>query len=200
MTTRCWPSRCALTDAHRSNPISPGDDDNPTVLARLADGELEALLTGYGHRPYVVEGDEPAVMHKTMAAVLDEILDEIARIQHDARAGGVTERPCWPVLVLRTPKGWTGPAEVNGLPVEGTWRAHQVPLADVRHNPAHLAALEEWMRSYRPEELFDAEGRPRSEVLALSPEGPRPMGANPHTNGGTASWSSPTGACGAATW
>ncbi|MDQ3944037.1 MAG: phosphoketolase family protein, partial [Actinomycetota bacterium] len=158
---------------------------NPTVLARLADGELEALLTGYGHRPYVVEGEDPADMHKTMAAVLDEILDEIARIQHKARVGGVTERPCWPVLVLRTPKGWTGPAEVNGLPVEGTWRAHQVPLSDVRDNPLHLAALEEWMRSYRPEELFDADGRPRPEVLSLSPMGPRRMSANPHTNGGS---------------
>src|SRR5437660_3588500 len=124
---------------------------NPTVLARLADGELEALLEGYGHRPYVVEGDDPTVMHKTMAAVLDEMLDEIARIQHHARVGGVTERPRWPMLVLRTPKGWTGPAEVGGLPVEGTWRAHQVPLSGVRHDPAQLVALEEWMRSYRPE-------------------------------------------------
>src|SRR5882724_5080953 len=158
---------------------------NPTVLARLADGELEALLEGYGHRPYVVEGDDPTVMHKTMAAVLDEILDEIARIQYDARVGGVTERPRWPMLVLRTPKGWTGPTEVDGLPVEGTWRAHQVPLSGVRHHPAHLAALEEWMRSYRPEELFDAEGRPRPEVLSLSPMGPRRMGANPHANGGS---------------
>jgi xylulose-5-phosphate/fructose-6-phosphate phosphoketolase len=158
---------------------------NPTVLARLADGELEALLEGYGHRPYVVEGDDPAVMHKTMAAVLDEILDEIGRIQRDARVGGVTERPRWPMLVLRTPKGWTGPAEVDGVPVEGTWRSHQVPLAGVRHNPVHLAALEEWMRSYRPEELFDAEGRPRPEVLSLSPMGARRMGANPHTNGGS---------------
>jgi xylulose-5-phosphate/fructose-6-phosphate phosphoketolase len=158
---------------------------NPTVLARLADGELEALLEGYGHRPYVVEGDDPTVMHKTMAAVLDEILDEIARIQHDARVGGVTGRPRWPMLVLRTPKGWTGPAEVDGVPVEGTWRSHQVPLAGVRHNPDHLAALEEWMRSYRPDELFDAEGRPRPEVLSLSPMGARRMGANPHTNGGS---------------
>jgi len=158
---------------------------NPTVLARLADGELEALLEGYGHRPYVVEGDDPTVMHKTMAAVLDEILDEIARIQYDARVGGVTERPRWPMLVLRTPKGWTGPTEVDGLPVEGTWRAHQVPLSGVRHHPAHLAALEEWMRSYRPEELFDAEGCPRPEVLSLSPMGPRRMGANPHANGGS---------------
>jgi xylulose-5-phosphate/fructose-6-phosphate phosphoketolase len=158
---------------------------NPTVLARLADGELEAMLKGFGHRPYVVEGDDPAVMHKTMASVLDEILDEIARIQHEARVGGVTERPRWPVLVLRTPKGWTGPAEVNGVPVEGTWRAHQVPLSDVRNNAVHLAALEAWMRSYRPEELFDADGRPRPDVLSLSPAGPRRMGANPHTNGGS---------------
>jgi xylulose-5-phosphate/fructose-6-phosphate phosphoketolase len=158
---------------------------NPTVLARLADGELEAMLKGFGHRPYIVEGDDPAVMHKTMAAVLDEILDEIAHIQRDARTGGVSERPCWPMLVLRTPKGWTGPAEVNGVPVEGTWRAHQVPLSDVRNNAVHLAALEEWMRSYRPEELFDSAGRPRPEVLSLSPAGCRRMGANPHANGGS---------------
>jgi xylulose-5-phosphate/fructose-6-phosphate phosphoketolase len=157
---------------------------NPTVLSRLAPGELERLLEGYGHRPYVVEGDDPVVMHREMADTLDEILDEIDRIQHDARSNGTRQRPRWPMLVLRTPKGWTGPAEVDGLPMEGTWRAHQVPLAEVRTNPDHRAALEGWMRSYRPEELFDADGRPRPEVVSLSPTGARRMGANPHANGG----------------
>ncbi|MDQ1515221.1 MAG: xylulose-5-phosphate/fructose-6-phosphate phosphoketolase [Actinomycetota bacterium] len=157
---------------------------NPSVLDRLEAGDLERLLEGYGHRPYVVEGHDPAVMHRQMAAALDEILDEIARIQDHARSGGGGRRPRWPVLVLRSPKGWTGPVEVDGLPMEGTWRAHQVPLTEVRTNPGHLAALEVWMRSYRPEELFDAEGRPRPEVVSLCPVGTRRMGANPHANGG----------------
>ncbi|MDQ3944868.1 MAG: phosphoketolase family protein [Actinomycetota bacterium] len=157
---------------------------NPTVLARIEPDELGRLLEGYGHRPYVVEGDDPDVMHRAMAAAMDEIFDEIARIQHAARVDGAHERPRWPVLVLRTPKGWTGPAEVDGLPVEGTWRSHQVPLAEVRTNPGHLAALEAWMRSYRPNELFDTDGRPRPGVVALAPAGPRRMGANPHANGG----------------
>ena len=157
---------------------------NPAVLARLGPGELERLLEGYGHRPYVVEGDDPAVMHRAMADTLDEILDEISRIQDEARSTGAGERPRWPALVLRSPKGWTGPAEVDGLPVAGTWRAHQVPVAGVRTNPDHLAVLEAWMRSYRPEELFDAEGRPRPEVVSLCPSGDRRMGANPHANGG----------------
>ena len=158
---------------------------NPTVLARLAPGELTRLLEGYGHRPLLVEGDEPTSVHQQLAAALDDALDDIAEIQRRARSGGdASTRPRWPMIVLRTPKGWTGPAEVDGLPVEGTWRAHQVPLSEVRTNPAHLALLETWMRSYRPEELFGADGSPRSDVLALAPRGPRRMGANPHANGG----------------
>ena len=161
---------------------------NPTVLARIPPGELEALLEGYGWKPYVVEGDDPAVLHGVMAATLDRVADEIAAIQAGARSapagGSRAGRPRWPMIVLRTPKGWTGPAEVDGLPVEGTWRSHQVPLAEVRTNRDHLAALEVWLRSYRPEELFDEEGRPRPETVALAPAGPRRMGANPHANGG----------------
>jgi xylulose-5-phosphate/fructose-6-phosphate phosphoketolase len=157
---------------------------NPTVLARIEPDELGRLLEGYGHRPYVVEGDDPDVMHRAMAAAMDEIFDEIARIQHAARVGGARQRPRWPMLVLRTPKGWTGPTEVDGVPVEGTWRSHQVPLAAPRTNAGHLAALEAWMRSYRPDELFDTEGWPRPGVVALAPGGPRRMGANPHANGG----------------
>ncbi len=157
---------------------------NPAVLARLEPDELGRLLEGYGHRPYVVEGDDPAVMHRLMAAILDQVFDDIAGIQHAARAGAHRERPRWPVLVLRTPKGWTGPAEVDGVPVEGTWRSHEVPLAGTRTDPGHLAALEAWMRSYRPEELFDTDGRPRPEVLALAPARNRRMGANPRANGG----------------
>ena len=157
---------------------------NPTILDRLEPGELEKLLEGYGHRPYVVEGDDPVVMHRLMATTLDRIFDEITRIQGAARSDAIRERSRWPVLVLRTPKGWTGPAEVDGLPVEGTWRSHQVPLSATRKDPGQLSALEAWMRSYRPEELFDADGRPRPEVVSLAPAGNRRMGANPHANGG----------------
>jgi xylulose-5-phosphate/fructose-6-phosphate phosphoketolase len=157
---------------------------NPTVLARIEPAELTRLLEGYGHHPYVVEGDDPAVVHRLMATALDEIFDEIDRIQARARAGDACERPRWPVLVLRTPKGWTGPKEVDGLPVEGTWRSHQVPLAATRTDRAHRAALEAWMRSYRPDELFDGDGRPAAEIMALAPAGNRRMGANPHANGG----------------
>ncbi|NUT54151.1 MAG: phosphoketolase family protein, partial [Saccharothrix sp.] len=156
---------------------------NPTLLARIPHEELDSLLRGYGYAPHYVEGDDPAVLHRRMATVLDEVFDEIHRIQHAARAGD-TERPRWPMIVLRTPKGWTGPSEVDGVPVEGTWRAHQVPLAGVRDNPEHLALLERWLRSYRPEELFDADGRPRPELLALAPHGDLRMGATPHANGG----------------
>jgi len=130
---------------------------NPTLLARIPEAELLALLQGYGYRPYVVAGDDPAPLHQRMAAVLDEALDEIARIQQAARAGKQRGRPVWPAIVLRTPKGWTGPAEVDGQKVEGTARSHQVPLADVRDAPAQL---ERWMRGYRPEELFDERGAP----------------------------------------
>jgi len=156
---------------------------NPTVLARIEPDELFKLLEGYGYRPYLVEGDDPANMHQLMAATLDSAIDEIHRIQHDARERRTTGRPRWPVIVLRTPKGWTGPKEVDGLAMEGTWRAHQVPLGEVRTNPEHLRALEEWMRGYRPEELF-AEGRPVPELAALAPAGERRMSANPHANGG----------------
>ena len=131
---------------------------NPTVLARIPEAELLSLFEGYGYRPYTVEGDEPAAVHQAFAATLDAALDEIAEIQRSAREDGVTERPRWPLIVLRTPKGWTGPKEVDGLPVEGTWRAHQVPIADVKGNADHLRMLEQWLRSYRPEELFDGTG------------------------------------------
>jgi xylulose-5-phosphate/fructose-6-phosphate phosphoketolase len=157
---------------------------NPTVPARLPRDELDALLRGYGHEPIHVGGDDPAAVHREMAAAMDTALDRIAAFQQAAREQGATGRPRWPVIVLRTPKGWTGPATVDGLPVEGTWRAHQVPLPEVRDNPQHLRQLEEWLRSYRPEELFDAEGRPFPQVLTCVPDGERRLGANPHTNGG----------------
>jgi xylulose-5-phosphate/fructose-6-phosphate phosphoketolase len=157
---------------------------NPTVLARLPREELDELLRGYGHEPIHVTGEEPAAVHRAMAAAMDDALDRIAAIQRAARTEGARDRARWPVIVLRTPKGWTGPAVVDGLPVEGTWRAHQVPLSAVRTNPEHLRQLEEWLRSYRPEELFDADGRPRDQVLACVPAGDRRLGANPHTNGG----------------
>jgi xylulose-5-phosphate/fructose-6-phosphate phosphoketolase len=157
---------------------------NPTVLARIPEAELTALLEGYGYRPYLVQGDDPKRMHREMAATLDAVFDEIRAIQRRAREEGQTERPRWPCIVLRSPKGWTGPKEVDGIQVEGTFRAHQVPLAEVRTNKSHLAQLEAWMRSYRPEELFDEAGRFREQWAALSPEGPRRMGANPHANGG----------------
>jgi xylulose-5-phosphate/fructose-6-phosphate phosphoketolase len=158
---------------------------NPTVLARIPREELTALLEGYGHRPIYVEGSEPEDVHQQMAAALDDALDDIRAIQDRARAGGGSaERPRWPMIVLITPKGWTGPKEVDGLPVEGTWRSHQVPLAGLADNPEHLAALERWMKSYRPEELFDESGALVPELAALAPEGERRMGANPHANGG----------------
>ena len=156
---------------------------NPTVLARIPKDELRALLEGYGHAPRFVEGDDPAAVHEALAEVLDTSLDEIARIQQSARAGPV-ERPSWPMIVLRTPKGWTGPKQVDGQPAEGTFRSHQVPLANLSENPEHLRQLEEWMRSYRPHELFDDAGALRPELRTLRPEGDRRMGANPHANGG----------------
>jgi xylulose-5-phosphate/fructose-6-phosphate phosphoketolase len=157
---------------------------NPTVLARIPREELTALLEGYGHRPIYVEGSEPEDVHQKMAAALDDALDDIRSIQERARAGGLADRPRWPMIVLATPKGWTGPKEVDGLPVEGTWRSHQVPLAGLADNPEHLAELERWMKSYRPEELFDESGALVPELAALAPEGERRMGANPHANGG----------------
>jgi len=157
---------------------------NPTILARISHEELEALFTGYGYTPYFVEGSEPAAMHRAMAATLDAAIGEIRAAQQRARASGVAERPRWPMIVLRTPKGWTGPAEIDGHKVEGSWRSHQVPFGDVRGNPEGLKRLEQWMRSYRPEELFDADGAPRPELRALAPRGTRRMSANPHANGG----------------
>jgi xylulose-5-phosphate/fructose-6-phosphate phosphoketolase len=157
---------------------------NPTVLARIPRAELEALFVGYGYRPLFVEGDDPPTMHRLMAATLDRALDELRRIQRRARHGGELARPRWPMIVLRTPKGWTGPTEVDGQPTEGYWRSHQVPLAELATNPDHLRLLEEWLRSYRPEELFDAAGRLAPELAALAPVGDRRMGANPHANGG----------------
>jgi xylulose-5-phosphate/fructose-6-phosphate phosphoketolase len=159
---------------------------NPTVLARIPRPELDALLRGYGWAPRYVEGDDPAAMHQLMASTLDTVLDEIRGIQTGARAGGGTAaRPVWPMIVLRTPKGWTGPKEIDGKPVEDTWRAHQVPIDQMAAKPGHVAALESWMRSYKPDELFDDEGRLRPEIAALAPRGERRMSANPHANGGS---------------
>jgi xylulose-5-phosphate/fructose-6-phosphate phosphoketolase len=157
---------------------------NPTLLARIPSDELVRLLEGYGHRPLLVEGSEPAEMHALMAATLDRAADAIAEIQEEARARGRGARPAWPMIVLRTPKGWTGPEEVDGVPVEGTFRAHQVPLADLATHPERLAALEAWMRGYRPEELFDGDGAPAPEIADLAPSGERRMSASPHANGG----------------
>jgi xylulose-5-phosphate/fructose-6-phosphate phosphoketolase len=158
---------------------------NPTVLARIEPAELRALLEGYGYAPRFVEGSEPEEMHQLMAATFDEVLDEIAEIQQRARGEGPRpSRPRWPMIVLRTPKGWTGPKEVDGLPAEGSFRSHQVPLAGTRTNPEHLAQLEEWLRSYRPDELFDESGAVHQEIAALAPEGDLRMSANPHANGG----------------
>ena len=157
---------------------------NPAILARIDRDELTSLLRGYGYTPYFVEGFEPAAMHLKMAEALDEVIAEIGEIQKRTRTQGEAFRPRWPVLVLVTPKGWTGPKEVDGLKMEGTWRSHQVPLTEVRTNPQHLAILERWLRSYRAEELFDASGRLRAELAALAPERERRMGSNPHANGG----------------
>ena len=156
---------------------------NPTVLARISHGELDALLRGYGYAPVFVEGDDPAEMHQLMAAAMDGVIAGIQAIQREARKGGVPSRPVWPMIVLRSPKGWTGPKFVDGLKTEGFWRSHQVPIADVT-KPGHLALLEQWMRSYRPEELFDEGGRLLPEIAALAPAGERRMSANPHANGG----------------
>jgi xylulose-5-phosphate/fructose-6-phosphate phosphoketolase len=164
---------------------------NPTVLARIPPEELASLLEGYGYLPFMVEGDEPAVMHQRMATVLDQVFDHIAEIQESARkpgdgptVDGRPARPRWPMIVLRTPKGWTGPKEVDGLPAEGSFRSHQVPISNVRERPDHLALLEQWMRSYRPQELFDADGRLLPDLAAMAPSGERRMSANRHANGG----------------
>jgi xylulose-5-phosphate/fructose-6-phosphate phosphoketolase len=157
---------------------------NPAVLARIPEPELISLLEGYGHTPYLVSGDDPEQVHRSLAAALEAAYQQITLIQQEARLGGSPERPSWPLIVLRTPKGWTGPREVDGVQVEGTWRSHQVPLADVRANPEHLAQLEQWLRSYRPEELFDTTGLLAEPLRALPPRGDRRMSANPHANGG----------------
>ena len=157
---------------------------NPTLLARMSRDELESLLVGYGHKPHFVEGSEPASMHRQMTETLDAVADEIESIQREARENGRTDRPQWPMIVLRTPKGWTGPKEVDGKKTEDYWRSHQVPLADLAANPEHLELLEQWLRSYGPEELFDADGKLVPELKELAPTGDRRMGANPHANGG----------------
>ena len=156
---------------------------NPTVLARIPTEELDALFRGYGYVPYLVEGDDPKDVHQQMAATLDTVMADIKRIQTDARENGFRKRPSWPMIILRTPKGWTGPKEVDAKPVENTWRSHQVPMSDM-DKPEHIKILETWMKSYKPQELFDATGRLKTELAALAPVGTRRMGANPHANGG----------------
>ena len=157
---------------------------NPTLLGRMSDGNLTQLFTGYGYKQHFIEGHEPNAMHQQMAELLETVLAEIRAIQDAARKDGKTELPAWPMIVMRTPKGWTGPKKVDGKPVEDTWRAHQVPVADFREHPEHLKILEDWMKSYKPEELFDEEGKLVAELAELAPAGDRRMGANPHANGG----------------
>jgi xylulose-5-phosphate/fructose-6-phosphate phosphoketolase len=157
---------------------------NPTILARVSHQELESLFAGYGYTPYFVEGDDPSVVHQTMAATLERAIGDIRLHQKAARETGSAMRPLWPMIVLRTPKGWTGPKEIKGHKVEGSWRSHQVPFSDVHGNPANLKLLENWLRSYNPEELFDDQGRLRQELKDLAPKGARRMSANPHANGG----------------
>ena len=157
---------------------------NPTILARISHDRLEALFQGYGYTPYFVEGSDPVTLHREMAATMDRAVAEIRAIQSQARASGAAELPSWPMIVLRTPKGWTGPAEIDGHKAEGSWRSHQVPFSDVHTNPARLQLLEDWLRSYQPQDLFDASGKLVPELRQLSPQGPRRMSANPHANGG----------------
>jgi xylulose-5-phosphate/fructose-6-phosphate phosphoketolase len=157
---------------------------NPTVLARISREELESLFTGYGYKPYLVEGSEPETMHQLMAKTLDIVIDEIKAIQNEARTSGVGKRPRWPMIVLRTPKGWTGPKNVDGLKTENSWRSHQVPFAEMAEKPDHVKLLEKWMKSYKPQELFDDNGRLIPNLAERAPKGERRMGANPHANGG----------------
>ena len=157
---------------------------NPTVLARISEDELKALFTGYGYKPYFVEGSEPETMHPLMATTFDTVFKEIKKIQKVARNEGKTARPLWPMIILKTPKGWTGPKEVDGLKTEGYWRSHQVPLSQLSEKPEHIKLLEQWMKSYKPEELFDENGTLIPELAGLAPSGDRRMGANPHANGG----------------
>jgi xylulose-5-phosphate/fructose-6-phosphate phosphoketolase len=188
---------CA-TSWHSNKFLNPKDDGavlpvlhlngykiaGPTVLARLPNEELTDLFTGYGYQPYFVEGHQPELMHRLMAETLDKVLAEIQQIQNDARTHGFSVRPRWPMIILRTPKGWTGPKIVDGVPIEGTFRSHQVPVTDLDTKPEHLKILEQWMKSYRPEELFDNHGKLVAELAALAPKGNRRMGMNPHANGG----------------
>ncbi len=157
---------------------------NPTILARISHEELDNLFVGYGYKPHFVEGDDPDTMHQLMAATLENCIAEIQSIQKEARENGVTERPLWPMIVLRSPKGWTGPKEVDGKKTEGSWRSHQVPFAEMATKPEHVKLLESWMKSYKPEELFDENGALIAELAELAPHGERRMGANPHANGG----------------
>jgi xylulose-5-phosphate/fructose-6-phosphate phosphoketolase len=157
---------------------------NPTVLGRMSDDDLIHLFTGYGYEPHFVEGDDPEPMHQLMAATLDTVIAKIRVIQSEARTNGSVKLSAWPIIILRSPKGWTGPKVVDGKPVEGTWRAHQVPVADMDSRPEHIAILEQWMKSYKPEELFDSDGKLIPELAELAPKGDRRMGANPHANGG----------------
>ena len=157
---------------------------NPCILARISHEELDHLFRGYGYTPYFVEGDEPEKMHELMAATMDKVVGEIQRIKSAARRDGFRERPRWPMIVLRTPKGWTCPKEIDGKRTEGYWRSHQVPMGEMHGNEAHVRLLEEWMKSYRPAELFDDVGRLRPELADLAPRGTHRMSANPHTNGG----------------
>ena len=157
---------------------------NPTISARISEEELDSLLIGFGWMPHVVEGDDPLLMHRKMAATVEECIDQIRSIQKDARRTGIQDRPRWPLIILRTPKGWTAPDELDGHKLEGSWRSHQIPIPDVAQNPDHLRILEDWMRRYKPEELFDENGRLVSELKSLAPTGDRRMSANPHANGG----------------
>src|SRR5262245_11121512 len=158
--------------------------NNPTILARISHEELKALFVGYGYTPYFVEGSDPESMHQAMAATLEHCVLEIRKVQEEARRTGKAFRPRWPMIILRSPKGWTAPREVDGHYLEGFWRAHQIPLTDIAANPGHLRVLETWMRNYKPEKLFDEQGRLIPELKALAPKGPRRMSANPVANGG----------------
>ena len=157
---------------------------NPAVLARISSEELEQLFKGYGWKPYIIEGDDPLQMHQKMADLLDKVIEEIKAIKENAKENSKAERPIWPMIILKSPKGWTGPKFVDGLPIEGTFRSHQVPLSNLAENPEHLKQLEEWLKSYKPEELFNERGRLLAELADLAPKGNRRMGANPHANGG----------------
>ncbi|MFV0339855.1 MAG: phosphoketolase [Parachlamydiaceae bacterium] len=157
---------------------------NPTILARIDRSELESLFIGYGYKPYFVSGSDPETMHAKMAETLEQVIGEIKHIQLEARSKGNAARPQWPMIIMETPKGWTGPKEIDGKKVEGSWRSHQVPFSDTTDNPAHLKLLEDWLKSYRPEELFDETGKLKHELEELAPKGNRRMGMNPHANGG----------------